>query len=193
MASSIDTKQAKMFKFVEFMAKQPNPDPKMIGLWLLFNSEDTPAPESAAESESEPEVIEVETAKPKPNSFLCEDFNQMVQLGIFPVGTAIFNQRRDDIFKGAVQMQNLSGGARAAKIISAPHENGWVGGVFATPSGFLKEAGKHLTESNPNPVKARNGWTHTRVGSMQGPTLDVVRTAWKNRGVEAAKEIVLAA
>jgi len=190
-----------MFNFVKFMANQPNADLKMVALWTLFKPEDVeaapvPVPVAEAAPESEPEIVEVAAvpaAAPKPNSFLCDDFAQMVQLGVFPIGTAIFNQRRDDIFKGAVQMQNLSGGAREAKIVSAPHENGWVGGVFASPSGFLKEAGQHLTVSNPSPVKARNGWKHARVGSLQGPTLDVVRTAWKNRGVEAAKEIVLAA
>ena len=118
----------------------------------------------------------------------------MVELGIFPVGTILWNKRRGDEFKAVVQIQTLPGGAREAKLSSEPDlAVGWEGGVFGSLSAFLKKAGCLITESNPEPVMARNGWTHLKLGSQQGPTLDAIRKEWKARGVEAAKQMVQAA
>jgi hypothetical protein len=115
----------------------------------------------------------------------------MVLLDIFPTGTVFMNQRKGDVFKGAVQIQTIAGGAREAKIISDADETiHWPGGVFGSPSGFLHKAGKHLTTKNPEPVKARSGWAQLHVGSLRGPTLGAVRTAWQKNGVEAAKRLV---
>lgn len=150
-----------------------------------------PVEDVAVEPVELPVELPVEPVEVKRNNFICEDFQKMFADGFLPEGTRLVCHRKGEQYKGTVRIQTHPGGLTTPLILSDADTNlNWAGGVFNSPSRFVLKTYQNITEANPKPRKAVNGWTAIFIGSLQGPQLQQVRDAWLAGNLTRARELL---
>jgi hypothetical protein len=212
MAATIEI--TSLFRLIERREAAGASDAELKNLWARYEGMVTPLDFEAPLEEPPVEPVELSVIEPvedaaveplelpvelpveqpvevKRNNFICEDFQKMVADGFLPVGTRLVCHRKGEQYKGTVQIQTHPGGLTTPLILSEPDTTlNWAGGVFNSPSRFVLKTYQNITEANPKPRKAVNGWTAIFIGSLEGPQLQQVRDAWILGNLNRARELL---